>query len=329
MKLDRFVRERAPDWKELEELLTRCRGRARRLRPKEIARLGALYRAITADLAHARRRWPHDPAVQMLEALVSRARIAVYESGSRTRSAREFIRRGYWRRVRERWGALALAATLLFLPMLLASIWGVADPQAAINLVPGEYRGVVEEQSGGQDLELSSQEAAAFSTFIFTNNIQVTFVSFAGGVIAGFGTAFVLLYNGTFIGAVAGLSIGAGNGLSFLELVVAHGVLELSCIVVAGGAGLSLGSALISPGYRRRIDAVVTEGQDTVAIVIGTAPWLVVAGLVEGFVTPAGYGFALVLTVGVSLGAVYWALVWLLGSRNATSELAASLADTR
>ncbi|MDQ4024461.1 MAG: stage II sporulation protein M, partial [Actinomycetota bacterium] len=272
--------------------------------------------------------WPHDPVVQMLEALVSRARIAVYESASRTTSAREFIRRGYWTRVRERSGALALAAVLLFLPLLVASIWGVVDPQAAINLVPGEYRGVVEEQPGGQDLELSPQEAAAFSTFIFTNNIQVTFVSFAGGVLAGLGTAWILLYNGTFIGAVAGLSIGAGNGLSFLELVVAHGVLELSCIVVAGGAGLSLGSALISPGYRRRIDAVVTEAHHTVAIVVGTAPRLVVAGLVEGFVTPGGYGFVVVLTVGLSLGALYWALVWLLGTPDPRAELAASPAGT-
>ena len=315
-------------WQELDRLLGKGRRRARRLPPPDIVRLGALYRAVAADLALARRRWPHDPVVQLLEGLVGRARIAVYESRSASTSVRQFIRRGYWQRVRERAGALALSAALLFLPLILTSIWGVVDPPAAVNFVPAEYRGIAEGQRGGRDFGLSGHEAAAFSAFIFTNNIQVTFLAFAGGVFAGLGTAWILLFNGAFIGAITGLSVQAGNGMTFLELVVAHGVLELSCIIVAGASGLRLGSALISPGYRRRIDAVVAEAHDTVAIVIGTAPWLVVAGIVEGFITPGGYGLAMVLSVGVALGLLYWLLVWFLGAPEATSEPVASPADT-
>ena len=124
---------------------------------------------------------------------------------------------------------------------------------------------------------------------IFTNNIQVTFLAFAGGMLLGLGTLYVLFQNGMMLGAVGGLAIGAGNGRPFFELVTAHGVLELSCIVVAGAAGLRLGWAIIDPGNRTRGEALRDEARAAVEIVLGTAAWLVVAGLVEGFLTPVGH----------------------------------------
>src|SRR5205823_6095793 len=111
------------------------------------------------------------------------------------------------------------------------------------------------------------------------------------------------------LGFVAGLAIGAGNGRVFFELVTAHGVLELSCIVVSGAAGLRLGWAIIDPGTRPRGEALRQEARAAIEMVLGTAPWLVLAGLVEGFLTPAGTGLATVLAVGLSLGAVFWGLV--------------------
>src|SRR5450432_4031762 len=105
------------------------------------------------------------------------------------------------------------------------------------------------------------------------------------------------------------MAIGAGNGRSFFELVTAHGVLELSCIIVAGAAGLRLGWAIVDPGNRTRGEALRQEARAAIEIFLGTAPWLVVAGLVEGFLTPSGTGLPTVLAVGFSLGAVYWGLV--------------------
>jgi uncharacterized membrane protein SpoIIM required for sporulation len=105
------------------------------------------------------------------------------------------------------------------------------------------------------------------------------------------------------------LAIGSGNGQVFFELVTAHGVLELSCIIVAGAAGLRIGWAMIDPGTRPRGLALRQEARASVEIILGTAPWLVVAGLVEGFITPAGAGLATVVAVGLSLGAIYWGLV--------------------
>jgi uncharacterized membrane protein SpoIIM required for sporulation len=102
-------------------------------------------------------------------------------------------------------------------------------------------------------------------------------------------------------------------------------VLELSGIVVAGAAGLRMGWALIDPGNRTRGEALRSEARAAVEIVLGTAPWLVVAGLVEGFLTPAGAGLDAVLAVGLSLGAVYWGLVLWRGTPDADSaELTAA-----
>ncbi len=332
MNLDRFERERETGWRELEGLLAAAGRRPERLRPDGVRRLGALYRAAAADLAYARRRFRGDPVEARLEVLVSRARHLIYDAPSRRVSALRFFARDYWRLVAARPRPLLLAAALLAGPALLGGWWAAGDPGAAGGLVPGEMAAVTEPRPEGADLGLAVEERAAFASAIFTNNIQVSFLAFAGGIALGLATAFVLVFNGVLLGTVAGLAADAGNGRVFAELVVPHGVLELSCIVVAGAAGLRLGWAIVEPGRRRRVDSLVAEGRNMVAIVLGTAPWLVVAGLVEGFLTPAGAGLAVALAVGFGVAALFWALVLVLGRAPAepsTAEPAPSPAGRR
>ena len=138
----------------------------------------------------------------------------------------------------------------------------------------------------------------------------MSFLAFAGGITLGLLTAVVVMYNGVLLGTIGGLAVGAGAGGSFFELVTAHGVLELSCIVVTAAAGLSMGWSIVEPGRGTRRASLAAEAGRAVQIVIGTAPWLVAAGLVEGFVTPAGLGLGPVVAIGLGLGSVYWALVW-------------------
>jgi uncharacterized membrane protein SpoIIM required for sporulation len=96
-------------------------------------------------------------------------------------------------------------------------------------------------------------------------------------------------------------------------------VLELSCIAVAGAAGLRMAWSMVDPGRRTRGTALREEARAAVEMALGTAVWLVVAGIVEGFVTPAGYGLAANAVIGVTLGAVYWTLVVVRGGRAASS----------
>ncbi|MDQ1521236.1 MAG: hypothetical protein QOI55_2309 [Actinomycetota bacterium] len=245
----------------------------------------------------------------------------MYESASREGSLRDFVTRGFWRRIAERPVPLLVAAVMLFAPALLAGYWAWRDPGPASGLVPAQYQSVTEPRPAGSDLGVSVEDQAALASTIFTNNITVTMLAFAGGIVFGLGAAYVLLTNGMLLGAVAGLAVGAGNGRPFFELVTAHGVLELSCIVVAGAAGLRVGWALVHPGYRRRGVALREEARAAIEIILGTAVWLVVAGLVEGFVTPAGLGLGPVLVIGLGLGGLFWGLVAWRGRQSEASAV--------
>jgi uncharacterized membrane protein SpoIIM required for sporulation len=307
MTLDRFERERAAGWSALDAALGRARGRPERLGAAGVLELGELYRGAAADLALARRLFPGDPLTARLETLVIRARAVVYADVGRRRAPWAFVTTGYWRLVSERKLVVLLAAVLLFGGALFAFVWGWADPDAASGLVPGDFINGADPPQGSRGLTAS--ESAAFSSQIFTNNIQVTLQSFAAGLLFAVGGAFMLVYNGLIFGAVLGVAAANGNAGQVLRLIAAHGVLELSCIIVAAAAGLQLGWALVAPGPLRRRDALAAQARPAMAIVLGTAPWLVVAGLVEGYVSPAGWGGAGPYVVGLGLGLLYWSLV--------------------
>ncbi len=119
---------------------------------------------------------------------------------------------------------------------------------------------------------------------------------------------------------LGGISAVDGTADRFVALVVPHGVLELSLIIVSVMAGLRIGWALIEPGNRTRTQSLTAEARPAVELVLGTMPWLVLAGLVEGFFTGSGPTLVPSLIVGIALGAIYWGLVIWRGS---------SLADRR
>jgi uncharacterized membrane protein SpoIIM required for sporulation len=318
VKLDRFVEERRPGWTGLEALLRGAGAKPERLGPERLRRLGSLYRAAAADLAFARRAYPHDPVTRRLERLVVDARQAVYADQGARRSLWWFLSTGYWRRVLERPWALIAALVLLFGPLVLATVWAIDDPAAAVGVVPAQFQGAAE--PGGGPGALSGGDQAALSSEIFTNNIRVTFLAIAGGIFAGLGTAAVLIFNGGFVGAILGLTIENGSSGQLVALVLPHGVLELSCIAVSAAAGLRIGWALVEPGTLTRGQSLRREARPAMELVLGTMPWLVLAGLVEGFVTGSTGGLAGALVVGVGLGAVFWGLVAWRGRAEAQSR---------
>jgi uncharacterized membrane protein SpoIIM required for sporulation len=327
VNLERFNSTRGARWAELEELVRRAGGKPERLGPDGVRRIGRLYRATAADLALARRRFPSDPVVARLERLTAAARHAVYAERQRRLSPTRFFATDYWRRVRERPRLIALAAVLVVVPGVLGGLWAGEDPGAAIGLVPEEFLPTVE--SPGGDRGLSGEESGAFSSAVFTNNIQVSLLALAAGIALGLGTVFVLVYNGLVLGVVFGLTIDNGQGEPLLEQVASHGLLELSCIVVSAAAGLRVGEAILRPGRRRRSDALVDEARGAVETVLGTAPWLVLAGFVEGFVSPRGIGAPAALVVGAALAAVYWALVVVRGRPEEEPAAPAAPAHSR
>lgn len=305
MRRARFLEERGPAWDELDGLLARAKGRPERLGPDGVRRVGALYRAAAADLGLARRVFPGDPLTSRLHALVVRGRQAVYADEARRRSPWEFLATGYWQRVRERPGLLAAAGALLLVPAVLAWIWALHDPAAAIGVVPGQFRNSGNPVAGS----LSVSDEAGFAGTIFTNNIRVTFAAVAGGILLGLGSAALAVYNGVLLGALGGIAQHDGQGERFVALVTGHGILELSCIVVATMAGLRIGAAIIEPGRLTRLESLRAEARPAIELVLGTMPWLVLAGLIEGFFTGSAPTVGSSLIVGFGLGGAYWALV--------------------
>lgn len=320
MNLNRFVEEHQGQWRDLEQLLKEAGRKAERLGPDGVRRLAYAYRAVSADLAVARRRFPGDPVVGRLEGLVTKARGLVYERVSRRRSLLSFFTDGYWQLLRARKAPLILSAALLLGPALLGLIWSLLDPETTRQAVPDGFLWITEEQS--TDRQLGAVGLADFSTYVLVNNIRVTLIVFALGITWGIGSAYLVLQNGLIFGLISGLAIGVGKGDLLIAAIAAHGILELSCIVVGGAAGLSVGRAMLRPGKAGRRQALAKEALISFQIAAGTAPWLVVAGLVEGYVSRTGLGPLPTTIVGLVLGGIYWGLFAWRGSHNRARALA-------
>ncbi|MGI8633020.1 MAG: stage II sporulation protein M [Solirubrobacterales bacterium] len=308
MNVQAFRSTREPQWRELEELLDRAGSRPERLPPDAISRLAALYRSAAADLAHVRRRWPDSQLADRVGRLVARGRTAVYDTERSGSGVREFISHGYWRSVAERPVALLVATLLLFVPAALAALWAVNDPVAASGVVPAAFEG-----SSGEREALGGDEQVAFSATVLTNNIQVSFVAFAGGLLFCLGSIWALVSNGLTLGTVLGLSIEQGTSDDLVRFIVAHGFLELSLIIIAGAAGMRMGWALIDPGRLTRGRALIAEARRAVMMVLGSVPLFVLAGLIEGFVSGARAPLGPALALGAGIGIVYWGLVAIRG----------------
>jgi uncharacterized membrane protein SpoIIM required for sporulation len=152
-----------------------------------------------------------------------------------------------------------------------------------------------------------------------TNNIQVMFRAFAYGALFGLGTLYEMAFFGVHVGSILSLTYVAGYGNDLLTFMSAHGVIELSCIFIAGGAGMLFGSAVLMPGDLSRADALRLRGRDAIRLVIGCVPLLVVAGVIEGFISPAPISPAIKFAVaGATFVALYTYLIF--AGREAETE---------
>ena len=263
MNLERFLSSRTPAWSELDELIGQAGRRPEQLGAERVRRLGASTARAAADLALARRAFPGDPVARQLEQRVGRARHLVYDAPTRRESFVAFVARDYWRAVRARRVPLLIAIVLLFGSAALARRLGRPGPGAAAGLAPGGLpRRHAAAPARRRPAASRSPSERRLSGEIFTNNIRVTLLAFAAGSTAGIGTARApALQRPRCSASSPGSPSARGNGRVFFELVTAHGVLELSCIVVAGGGGaaLRLGARSSRAGGRAR-EALAARG---------------------------------------------------------------------
>lgn len=283
--LKTFLESRLGKWKRLEELTARVsRLRLKSLSGEEVREFGQLYRRTAADLAIAREEVSDQRLVNYLNYLVGRAHGAIYRSESSGFGVFVTFFRYEFPAVFRRTFRYTLTAFLVF---ILAAGFAAAacllDEGFADRIAPGLRQKIAGHQNWTENInDANPRESAS----IQSNNITVTFYAFAGGVLAGIGTLMALVYNGLLLGMVMSLCI----RYRFWEVpifVSAHGVIELTAIFIAGGAGLLIGKALLMPGDLRRIDALVENGRLAIKLILGCIPMLLIAGLIEGFISPA------------------------------------------
>jgi len=315
MPIDRFIKERKTVWQRLEELLQLLdRMTLRRLHREEVRELGRIYRRTASDLAIARAESRDPRLVNYLNSLVIRAHGRIYRADAQGgRRIANFIGRDFPRAFRRTWRYTATAFGIFLVFGLIAFFGTRHDPDFSefAGISPFFREVVINNRTHWWERLNDANQIG--SSQIFTNNIRVTFYAFALGAILGLGTLYVLAFNGAMFGAVIALTYRAGFGNDLMSFVVGHGVIELSCIFIAGGAGFLIGTALLMPGDLSRGDALKSRGLEAVRLIVGCVPLLVVAGIIEGFISPAPISPLIKIGIGLITGVALYSYLLLAG----------------
>ena len=306
----------------MEDLLKQVQTSPRGLSARDLDELGRLYRAVTSDLALAQRDFSGQKVTYYLNQLVGRAHAAIYRGEPlRWQQIRRFFGQTFPQLYRRLLPYTVVAFCLFALPALAAFFVVWAKPDLIYVVEGPDIAPLVDEvEQGKLWTDIAPGLRSAASGVIMTNNIRVLFLTFAGGMTAGLLSAWVMLSNGLDLGAIFGLLAVHGLAGGLAEFVVAHGVIELSVIFLGGGCGLYMGDGLIRPGLLSRKEALVQRARVSVQLILGCVPLLVLAGLIEGFISPSSLPWGAKLAVGMGTGiALYW--YWLSVGKPDNNEL--------
>jgi uncharacterized membrane protein SpoIIM required for sporulation len=317
MDIDTFVATNQYSWQRLEQLTKRAR-KLRQVGPDELDELVGLYQRTGSHLANARLAYRADDAlVGRLTFLVAEAHGVLY--GTRTtevgRSLVRFFRVSFPASLWSiRWFIL-ISTLLTLVPWIVMQVWIGVSPDA-FDLTADEAVRTAYIERDFEDY-YSSQPAQNFASQVFLNNVRVGILAFAAGILLCVFTAVLLIINGAGVGKAGGLFTHVGEWERFWGLILPHGLLEISAVIVAGAAGLRLGWTVISPGERTRWRALTDDGRYIGNVLIGLVLAFGIAGLIEGFVTGRPWPTSLRIGIGVVAFVAFWGWPVLFGRRAA------------
>jgi len=313
--MNRFIDERKDNWQRLEDLLGLLQGASLRgLSKVEVREFGELYRRAATDLAIARAETRDPKLINYLNSLVIRAHGKIYRAeGEGANIVWKFFARDFPRTFRRSLRYFLLAFGVFALFSIGSFIVCYNDPGFGSVLGLDRVRmAAASNQMWWLDI---NQANPIESSAILTNNIQVSIYAFALGALFGVGAFYVLMVNGVSNGGVLGIcyNVNPDFGNALVTFMFGHGVIELSCIFMAAGAGMMIGYSIIDPGDLTRAQALKKSGMEAARIVVGCACLLVIAGLIEGFISPSALPVGFKIATGILTGIVMYLYLFLVG----------------
>jgi uncharacterized membrane protein SpoIIM required for sporulation len=296
-----WIEKRKPYWNQLEKLLQQCgQSGLQSLSRADLRALSLLYRQIAADLAAVREDSSSVEFTRYLNQLLARAHGIIYAS-RRTgfKSILTFFLQSYPQIFRENIKLCATALGVFLLGGVIGMLLALRSSDFQTTLLGPSMMETIERR------EMWTHSIIAIKPFassrIMTNNISVSFTAFAAGISGGVVTFCLLFFNGMLLGVIGTACGIAGMSLKLWSFVAPHGVLELPAIFIAGGAGLRIAQGLLFPGVLPRRESLVRAGRRGVSLVVGVVPILVIAGLIEAFVSPTNLSIPLKFTLAAGL----------------------------
>ncbi len=290
-------------------LLEKSRHATSFLAPQDIRELGQLYRGVINDLSRAQ----SQPEAQHLEPylnnLVQRCHGRVYERPPASwREISRFFLQDFPRCFRKNSALIGLAFFLFIAGAAIAMLTVYYNPKTEAFFLPPA---VIEQLDQGVLWTDTMQANPSESSFLMTNNIRVAFNAFAFGVLFGVGTLLLLFHNGLFaFGGPLQVCFQHGTGWKLINFMMAHGVIELTTIFIAGGAGMMIGFALLFPGELPRWQAVREKSREAIVLIAGCVPLLVIAGIIEGMVS-LNQAVPTTARLAVSVASALWLIAYL------------------
>lgn len=322
MDIDAFRAAHQPTWDRLDDLVKR----RRRLTGPEVDELVELYQRVSTHLSIARSASRDGVLTGRLSALVARSRTAV--TGAHAPAWREFLR--FWTvsfpvvcyRSWRWWLGAAVASAVV---AVAVGIWVGANPDVRAAMgTPEEIRQLVEHDFADY---YSENPAGSFAAHVWVNNAWVAAQCVASSVIGGVLIPYILFQNAANVGLLGGIMIDSGRGEVFFGLITPHGLLELTAVFLAAGAGMRVGWSLIAPGPRPRAQVLAEQGRAVVAVVLGLAVVLLVSGLIEALVTPSPLPTWARIAIGAAAEILFLLYVVHYGRRAAEAGETGDIAD--
>jgi uncharacterized membrane protein SpoIIM required for sporulation len=295
---NQWILKRRPLWDRLASLLAQSDASGLgQLSRAELQELALLYRQVAADLSVLRQDSTSRTYAQYVNQLLARAHHIIY-SGRKTnlRTLFLFLRDEYPVIFQRQIGYIAASLLVSVVFGVLGAVLTTARPEFMRHFVGPEMIATMERHEMWTQSVVSVAPMA--SSWIMTNNLTVSFVTFAGGIVFGLGTFLALFQNGIMLGVIGAACHHYDMSLALWSFVAAHGSLELPSIIIAGGAGFRLGHAMLFPGALRWKESVARGGIEATRLISGIIPLLVIAGTLEGFFSPSQAPVWLKFTVG-------------------------------